>query len=188
MIKDIIKSIFPISSSSISEIESIIEYQNVEKGQTFIKRNKRNTSEYFLLDGVCRSYLINHEGEEVTITFYTSNSILSPNITRTKEEASILNFQALTSLKIAYMDAHKFEQLMIDNLEIRRFGNTVVRIELLKKIDKEIGLASLSAKERLLNFREQYPMLENIISHTDIASYLGITNISLSRIRGELAR
>ena len=86
------------------------------------------------------------------------------------------------------MNAYEFEELMINNLEIRRFGNAVLRNELTRKVDKEIGLASLTAKERLLKFREQYPMLENLIPHTDIASYLGITNISLSRLRRDLAR
>ena len=53
-----------------------------------------------MLDGVCRSYLINPEGEEITISFFTSKSILSPYTTRTIEEISILYFQALTEVKI----------------------------------------------------------------------------------------
>ncbi len=188
MIKEIINSIYPISVNSINEIEDILEFKSVDKGDTFIKRNKRNTNEYFILEGICRSYLISPEGEEITLSFFTSNSILSPYSTRTKEGISQLNFQALTDVKLSSMNAFKFEELMINNLEIRRFGNTVLRNELTMKVDKEIGLASLTAKERLLKFREQYPMLENLIPHTDIASYLGITNISLSRLRRDLAR
>lgn len=188
MIKEIINSIYPISTNSINEIEQMVEFRSIDKGATFIKRNKRNTKEYFILEGICRSYLISPEGEEITLSFFTTNSILSPYSTRTKEEISLLNFQALTTVEFSAIDAFKFEELMINNLEIRRFGNAVLRNELVRKVDKEIGLATLSAKDRLLKFREQYPMLENLIPHTDIASYLGITNISLSRIRGDLAR
>jgi len=188
MIKEIIHSIYPISVNSIKEIENILEFKNVKKGETFIKKNRRNTKEYFILEGICRSYLLSPEGEEVTITFFTSNSILSPYSIRTKEELSVLNFQALSAVKLAFIDAYKFEQMMADNLEIRRFGNTVLRNELAKKVDKEIGLVSLPAKKRLLKFRAQYPLLENLIPHSTIASYLGITNISLSRIRSDLAR
>jgi CRP-like cAMP-binding protein len=100
----------------------------------------------------------------------------------------VLYFQALTEVKIVSIDAVEFEKLMIDNLEIRNFGNTVLRNELIKKVDKEIGLASLTAKERLINFRNHFPMLENVIPHSDIASYLGITNISLSRLRRDLIK
>lgn len=188
LIKQIIHPIYPLSTNSIKEIEQILEVKSISKGTTFIKRNKRDQNEYFLLDGICRSYLNSPEGAEITISFFTSQSILSPYSTRAKEEISVLNFQALTTVKLATINALKFEQLMITNLEIRRFANTVLRNELDRKIDKEIGLVALTAKERLLKFREQYPLLENLIPHPIIASYLGITNISLSRLRGDLAR
>ena len=187
MIKEIINSVFPVSGNSINEIERIMEFRSFDKGDTFIKRNKRNTNEYFILEGICRSFLISPEGEEITLSFFTSNSILSPFSTRTKEEVSLLNFQALTDVRLSSINAFDFEELMIRNLEIRRFGNAVLRNELTRKVEKEISLASLSAKERLLKFREQYPLLENLIPHTHIASYLGITNISLSRLRSHLA-
>jgi CRP-like cAMP-binding protein len=77
---------------------------------------------------------------------------------------------------------------MINYIDIREFGNMVLHFELLTKVEKEIGLASLNAKERLILFREKYHFLENLISHVDIASYLGITNISLSRLRKELMK
>jgi len=84
------------------------------------------------------------------------------------------------------MNAKEFESLMIENIEIRHFGNTVLQNELISKVEKEIGLASLTAKERLIEFRKKYRLLENLIPHTNIASYLGITNISLSRLRKDL--
>jgi CRP-like cAMP-binding protein len=162
--------------------------ESYKKGETFIQRNKRNEKEYFILSGVCKSYLINPEGDEITISLFTENSVLSPFQIRTSKGISNLNFKALTDLELASIDAKEFEWMMINNLEIRNFGNTVLRNELSQKVEKEIGLASLTAKERLLKFREQFPMLENLIPHTDIASYLGVTNISLSRLRSDLAR
>ena len=84
------------------------------------------------------------------------------------------------------MDASKFLDLMVDHLDAREFGNMVLKIELKNKVEKEIGQASLTAKERLLKFREQYSSLENLVPHTTIATYLGITNISLSRLRRDL--
>lgn len=187
MIKNIINSITPMSQQSLNSIESLVNVENFSKGETFIKRHKYNNKEYFVLDGICKSYLVNPDGEEITISFFTSQSILSPHTTRTRDSLSVFNIKALTDIQVATIDAKDFESLMIENLEIRNFANTVLRNELAIKIDKEIGLATLTAKERLIRFREQFPMLENSIPHPDIASYLGITNISLSRIRSELA-
>jgi CRP-like cAMP-binding protein len=187
-VKKIIHRIFPITENSFQLIKELLIPESYKKGETFIQRNKRNEKEYFILSGVCKSYLINPEGDEITISLFTENSVLSPFQIRTSKGISNLNFKALTDLELASIDAKEFEWMMINNLEIRNFGNTVLRNELSQKVEKEIGLASLTAKERLLKFREQFPMLENLIPHTDIASYLGITNISLSRLRSDLAR
>ena len=188
MINDIIQSIYPMSSNSVYEIENLIEVKEYQKDDTFIMKNKHNNKEYFVLGGICRSYLLNPDGDEITISFFNENSILSPYTTRSVKNASTLNFQALTQVKLAELDAGEFENLMVENLEIREFGNAVLRQELNQKVEKEISLASLTAKERLIKFREKYPLFENQIPHNYIATYLGITNISLSRLRRDLVR
>ena len=187
IVKNIIDKISPISDKSFLEIEKLLEFESYTKGETFISKNRRDEKEYFVLSGICKSYLINPEGEEITISFFLENSILSPHSTRVSNNVSSHYFKALTNLEIASINAGAFEKLMIDNLEIRNFGNTVLHRELQSKVEKEIGLASLTAKERLVELRKRYKGLENIIPHPDIASYLGITNISLSRLRKDLS-
>lgn len=188
MIIEIIDSICHMSSKSNEEIEALVEKEQFGKGDIILKKGQRNSKEYFVLDGICRSFLINPEGEEITIAFFAQGSILSPYVTRTREGYSNLNFQASVNTTLGSMDAGKFEELMVNNLEIRNFGNTVLKNELNQKVDKEIGMASLTAKERLIKFRQQFPLFENLIPHTEIASYLGITNISLSRLRSEIMK
>lgn len=185
-VKSIIDLVYPIAQRSFQKIEPHLIMENYKKGTTFIKKNKLNEKEYFVIDGICKSYLINPEGEEITISFFLQSDILSPNQVRTFRGTSNLNFKALTDLQLASINADIFEKLMIEDIEIRNFANTVLQNELVAKVHKEIGLASLTAKERLMAFRKQYKALENLVPHTDIASYLGITNISLSRIRKEL--
>ena len=60
---------------------------------------------------------------------------------------------------------------------------SVLRIELMAKAQKEIALASLKGKDQLLLLRKIYLNIENLVPHSEIASYLGITTISLSRLR-----
>ncbi len=186
--KTVINKVSPVSEASLDLIVNLIEVETYEKGDLFIDIRKKNNKEYFVFQGICRSFLYSPEGDEVTISYFLENEVLSPNKTRTAIQLSQLNFQALTNLSIASMDSDKFEKLMINHLDIREFGNRVLQNELLVKVEKEIGLASLNAKERLILFREKYHFLENLISHVDIASYLGITNISLSRLRKEIMK
>lgn len=187
-VTNIINKIYPISEQAFQKVQGLLKIESFEKGETFIQKNKRNEDEYFVLNGVCKSFLINPDGDEITISFFLENSILSPYQIRSPQSISNLNFKALTNLELASINAKQFESLMIENIEIRNFANTVLQNELISKVEKEIGLASLTAKERLIEFRKTYPLLENTIPHTDISSYLGITNISLSRLRKELLR
>ncbi|MBM1107018.1 Crp/Fnr family transcriptional regulator [Aurantibacter crassamenti] len=182
-IKPIIDSVTPMSSRAIEKVQDLVQFLTLEKGDFITEVGQRDNFEYFVLDGICKSFLFNPEGEEITLSFFMSNSIISPFTTRNKDGQSILNIKFLTKMEVATLHAEKFEQLMIDDHEIRHFGNTVLRNELMAKVDKEIGLASLPAKSRLQILRTKYPNIENCIAHADIASYLGITTISLSRLR-----
>lgn len=186
-LKAIIDAVYPLSDTSLRQISDVTEYLNCQVGECFIEKGKRNSREYFIMEGICRSYLINPEGEEITISFFNAKSVLSPFVTRTVNGISNLNFQALTNLKIGVIDSSLFEEMMVNNLEIREFGNMVLKMELKKKVDKEIGMASFTARERLIKFREEYRILENLVPHSAIATYLGITNVSLSRLRKDLA-
>jgi CRP-like cAMP-binding protein len=186
MIEQIVNSFYPLTPSSLDMVKHLLVHEHYCKGEHFIFINRRNSKEYFLLEGICKSYLLNPDGVETTLSFFQAPTILSPHTIRTHDGLSSLNFKALTDVEMASMDALEFEKLMIEDEAIRNFGNAVLRAELLKKVQKEIGMASLAGKERLLQFRKEFPMLENLVPHTDIATYLGITNITLSRLRREL--
>ena len=99
-----------------------------------------------------------------------------------------MNFQALTDLEVIEFDATLFLNLMIENIEIRNLGNAILLNELISKTEKEMALASHTARERLIQFRNDFGILENLIPHPVIASYLGITNVSLSRLRSDLSK
>ena len=184
-VHQIIQSVFPISKRSSDKINSLVAFKNVQKGEAIVNVEQPNNLEYFVLEGVQKSFLHNPDGEETTLSFFMSGSILPPFTTRVKDGRSLMNFKALTPGVLASFNANEFEKLMIEDLEIRNFGNTVLRNELARMVQKEIALASLPSVQRLELLRTTYPNLENLVPHTDIASYLGITPISLSRLRSK---
>ena len=153
--RPIVNKVSPVSEGSLDLISDLIVVEVYEKGDVFIDRGKKNNKEYFVYEGVCRSFLLSPEGEEVTISYFLEGGVLSPNLTRTANQISHLNFQALTKLTVASLNADKFQQLMINHLDIRGFGNGVLQNELLAKVEKEIALASLNTGEKGSFFLEK---------------------------------
>ncbi|MBL7901780.1 MAG: Crp/Fnr family transcriptional regulator [Bacteroidia bacterium] len=174
-----------LSARALKSLQPLMLLKEFSKNTVFIKAGQTNSKEYVIVQGFCRSFLQNQDGNEISFAFYKSGEVLPPHLIRTRKEKALYHFQALTELQVIEFDAAAFLNLMIEDLEIRNFGNEVLKNELLKKTTKEIALATLSAKERLEEFRKEYALLENLIPHPIIASYLGITNVSLSRLRAE---
>jgi len=172
-----------ISLKSRKEFTSICKEQNFKGGTFLFEPNQPEHSEHLLLQGIARTFLLNTDGEEITLSFFENNTVLPPFVTRTAKGKSILYCETITDCTFAKIDTKAFESLMISNLEISEFGNTVLQQELLHKVNKEIRMASWTAKERLVQFRKDFTMLENQVPHPMIATYLGITNVSLSRLR-----
>ncbi|MFT5821633.1 MAG: CRP-like cAMP-binding protein [Crocinitomix sp.] len=183
----IVSNTFPISQKSIDAFMNLVKIETVPKESHFIKSNKANTFEYFLLSGICRSFVPNQNGTLISIAFFQEKSVITPHIIRTEDGISSLDFETLTACEIAILNAKDFLDLMIRNIEIRTFANTVLQQELKQKVSKEISMASLNGKNRLLELRQIYPNIENLIPHEMIASYLGITTISLSRLRKQIS-
>lgn len=172
-----------LSLKSRNQILDLCQEVPITAGSLIVEKGKRNNSEYFLLDGVVRSYLMNPVGELVTLLFFERASVITPHVTRASNFESLINLETITDCTLVEIDASKFESLIEENLEIREFANIILRNELQQKINKEIRLISWTSKQRLEQFRKDYNMLENIVPHPMIATYLGITNVSLSRLR-----
>ncbi len=187
IINSIISETLPISQKSIDEFTDLITIKTFSKGTHFIQKNKTNNLEYFLLSGICRSYVPNYNGDLISISFFQEKSVITPHVIRTTDQKSSLDFETLTDCEIATVNATDLLDLMIKNIEIRTFANTVLQRELILKVNKEISMASFNGKNRILELRRVYPNLENFIPHEMIASYLGLTTISLSRLRKEIS-
>ncbi len=188
MLARVINKYNELSGPSLKLMVENVIIQEINKDDYVTREHKQNTYEYFLLDGILQSTIVNDEGESITTGFYNSGMVLTPHFARTIKGRSIFNLQALTDTLLAEMPVTVLDSLRYSFSDIKQFGLKVVEQELLKTIQHDISFRAMSAKQRLLSFRSNYPSLENLIPHTIIASYLGITPVSFSRLRNELTK
>lgn len=171
--------------------ELIFQNGSVEvfrKDEIVFHEKRFNAFEYFQLEGVSHRFNVDSDVQTVTTGIYQNEIVITPHFTRTTNSQSIFSLQALTDCSYLKVPAGTFRDLSDQNQQIRIFGRAVVEKEFISSLNFEVLFRSHTAKERLLYFRANYPLLENIIPHTVIASFLGITPVSFSRLRNELAK
>lgn len=167
------------------EKATIREYS---KSINIFVEGKKNELEYLLISGVLHRFNFSDKGDIVSTGFYMPKTVITPHFARTKKGKSIFNLQTLTDTIIAEIPVNALDNLRYKNKEFHAFGQQILENELSQTYFNEVVYRSYNAKERLITLRKQFPNLENIIPHHFISSYLGITNVSFSRLRKELSK
>lgn len=178
----------PVSPSIISSVLEGGSLHSYKKNQVIFPVKKFNAFEYFQLEGVSHRYNINEENESITTGIYFGEEVITPHFARTINSHSIFSLQALTDCTYIKIPIGAFDEFRLTMEPVRAFGQRVVEQEFIRNLNYEVLFRSFTAKDRLLFFRANYPALENLIPHTVIASFLGITAVSFSRLRNDLVK
>jgi hypothetical protein len=163
------------------------EIQMIAKGDTVFHEKRFNGFEYFQFEGISQRFNVDHKFNPITTGIYQHETVITPHFARTPKGLSVFSLQALTDCVFLTIPAGQFREISDQNTQVRMFGRAVVEREFMQSLRFEELFRSHSAKDRLFFFRENYPNLENLVPHTVIASFLGITPVSLSRLRHDLA-
>ncbi|MUU77711.1 Crp/Fnr family transcriptional regulator [Winogradskyella endarachnes] len=186
IIKEIFKGI-DFSPSEIELINSVFHKKDVEKGTILINYGEIVNHQYFISNGCLRSYYIDRLGKEHTIQFGIKDWWISDFTSFFSNEKAILTIEAIQNSTVYVISKADKEKLYNSIPKIDKF----FRIKLEKSFaafqKRILANLALPAKERYLYFIESYPSIEKNIKNYHIASYLGITTESLSRIRKELS-
>lgn len=157
--------------------------QRLNKGAHLTRQDDPETDEFILLEGCMASRICDQDGKEVCVGFYVGPSIVTPHIARTRDGVSLVSIAATTDACVARINSDVLSNLMISSEPVRNWANGVLRDALSRKVDREWCLAALAGAERLKWFRRAFPGYEEIFTHALIASFLGITPVTMSRLR-----
>lgn len=159
------------------------DIRELPAGSYLSNQGDPDENEYVLLKGRARSLVTNEDGKEVTLNLYAAPIVLTPNIARTSDGSSLVDVEILEDAVFATLPSERLMDLMVTIECIRDWGNTIMREELTRKVGREWCLAALTAPQRLDWFRKNHAGYESLFAHVHIASYLGMTPVTLSRAR-----
>ena len=177
-----------LSDQIVKDLKAISMERNVEKGEMVLQENSSRKIQIFVASGCLRAFYRNEKGKDHTLQFATKNWWISDYMTLFNEEKSLLSIESLSHSKIVVMEQAKLEALFAKYPEfgLKHRMNLQNRIAALQK--RIFGLLTLTAKEKYEQFVKDYEVFEKVIPNYQIASFLGITPESLSRVRKQLAK
>lgn len=161
---------------------------NLNPGDFFIKEGSMSKKVFFINKGLVRSFIIDEKGEEITNRLRYENQLISAYEPISFNKPSRFNFQALEKTELFEVDFNVLMELLRNNPNLepaRRFFNRQILTETISALDDFI---LLTPEQRYLKFVDENPELINRVPNKYIANVLGITPVSLSRIRKRIAK
>lgn len=176
-----------LNKQQIDLIKSKAILKSIKKDQYYHEAGKIPREIIFLTEGVMRVCYYNNKGEEITKYFIDENNFLADINSYNQEIPSTEYLQAVTDCSYFSFSKNAMKEL---SMTIIAWDSIVAKIttkSLADKVNKISPMMTEDAKERYLSFFEKFPKLANRIPLSYLASYLGITQSSLSRIRKNIS-
>jgi len=185
MFEDFIKTITSINSLSDNDIDYLskhIKVKEYKKGESIICAGKIVRNIYFVLNGCVRLYY-NVDGRDKTAFFYTDGNFIWANKSLNNEVPTQKNFEAIENSTIIKIDKSAFFQLIETSPNFEKIIKYGKENELIAYQQQIAYFITLTAEERYIKLLETNGFLFNRVSQQYIASFLGISAESLSRIK-----
>ncbi|ADK14483.1 Crp/Fnr family transcriptional regulator [Clostridium ljungdahlii] len=175
-----------LDEKNIALLRNISRIKALKKDMFFLQEGEKSTEIGFIIKGVFRSYYIDKSGNDVTKYFYSEGDILFSYAAYLSQKESMYCIQALEDSEILVVKISDFEKIVEGNYQLLLFYKKMIDKVLVIKEEHAISFKLLDSVKRYKQFLDTYPSLEERVKQCHIAYYLGITPVSLSRIRRKL--
>lgn len=177
-----IRSSWPVSDKSLSELRTLLEPVRFPKKHKLVEADKRCRSAYFIERGLTRSYWV-VDGNEITTSFSEEGGIVFSMDELYYDRMSEEFVETMEPVEGFAIDIDDLKRLFEQNHELANWGRVIHQNEYRRLHRSHKERLTLPAKERYLAFLDQFPEVCKRANLCYIASYLGITSPTLSRIR-----
>jgi CRP-like cAMP-binding protein len=177
-----------ISSGTAEEIACRFSIIEIAKNELLLKEGVISNQYLFLESGFIRSFAHDVDGNEVTTNFYQPASVVFEVSSFFNRTPSKENIQALTDCTGLYITYAELNDLFHGLQEFREFGRQILVRGFSSLKDRMLSMITETAEERYNKLLLTKPEIFQHAPLKYIASYLGITDTSLSRIRKEFSK
>ena len=166
-------------------IESVIVFKKLRKRQYFLQEGDVCRFSAFVCKGLLRYYYVDKKGQEHIMQFAPENYWTSDRESMASGMPSRYNIDAIEDSEILLLKKEDFEMIRKTIPAFNDFVNETLRKNVIVLQERIHVSISLSAEEKYSNFISKYPAINNRVPLHMIASYLGVSAETLSRVRSQ---
>ena len=182
-----IKSIYKLGRnldlSDVQVLFSAAGKKSFKQGDFLFRQGSKSRMVYLINKGLVRTFKINERGEEISIKVFSEHQIVANVHSLMFDQESEYNYECMEAVSAICLDYDQLQQIIDKHPKLEKNRKYILQ-RLLKESFKRVeSFVLLNPEERYLKFIEDNPGLMNRVPNKYIANMLGITPVSLSRIR-----
>jgi len=177
-----------VGTEKAEEFADHFHGKSVAKNDFFLKEGRISDEYLFLEKGCMRSFAYDTEGNDITTNFSTDNQVVFEVSSFFNRTASKENIQALTECNGWFITYRELNNLFHATPEFREFGRFILVRGFSSLKTRMLSMITESAEQRYVNLLSSHPEIFAHAPLKNIATFLGITDTSLSRIRRDFSK
>ncbi|RZJ49684.1 MAG: Crp/Fnr family transcriptional regulator [Flavobacterium sp.] len=179
-------AIQPLSDALQKAIVTQTKVIQVKRKTCLLNAGEKSDAIYFIISGAARVYYLDKEGAETTSWFLFENEFLISVYSFFTGEPSFEYLETIEDCTLIMLNRNTLNELYLQYLEFNVIGRKLTEYYYIRNEKQANDLRMLTAKQRYQALLTSNPKLINRVSLGYIASYLGITQETLSRIRKQI--
>ncbi|MFZ6014004.1 MAG: Crp/Fnr family transcriptional regulator [Bacteroidota bacterium] len=176
-----------LSKDEMEVFTSILKPRKLKKRQYLLQAGDVCRFEHFINKGCLRAYMVNDKGQEHNVMFGIEGWWISDLYSFLTDTPATLHIEALEDSEVFCIEKPDVERLYREVPKFERFFRIILQNAFIASQQRILAEISQTAEERYNAFVKKYPAFEQRIPQNQIASYLGITPETISRIRRQRA-
>lgn len=181
----ILSSVIPLPAVSLQKLLDITSVTEYPKGYFLFQEGKKNRDVYFMLDGIARVYYL-CDTTEVNLLFGIEGELLISLKSYVENKPGYENIELLESCQLIKMKYTELHYLYESDITIANWGRKLAERALIEAEERLMFRQFKTASQRYKELIEKHPRLLQRVQLGHIASYLGVSQVTLSRIRAEI--
>jgi CRP-like cAMP-binding protein len=186
--KEYISQKTTLTEAEYAKIEAVCIYKKLRKRQYLLQEGDVWKYNAFITKGLVRFYSVDESGRENIVSFAKENWWTGDRASLLTGEPSKNNIDAIEDTELVLITKTNFDRLCQEIPALNDMVNAIINKSFITSQNRIHSAISFTAEQKYLDFVQKYPDLSLRVPQAMIASYLGITPETLSRVRKETVK